>query len=507
MGLLDGLRGDPQKIEIRGDQALSGGEALRALQLYRDAERKFAKRGPEALERLRRKAAAARAAFIRAKLDEARQFLADEVGDAASEALEIAREHLTSDDTAVQREFDQVVSELEGFLVQRSPDRADLLEGHFEEAGGVSQSAETHSAAAGPGDLPDADAERSAAGWDETGGDHTLLFEQLATGLPADDRERGLELGRDFQEGFIAEQRGDTAAALAAFERAAEQHPDEPLVREHLALTLDQAGRTAEAADQYRQALAHKPQRRDARLALAGIIAGVDAAGGAHPAVLWLGQGRERPNTPESASAADEALELLAEGVRADEERAVHYWMAAADICLARGRATEAQSFAARALEAGSAGDPTVWQIYAVSLEMNGSLDEAEEAFHRAVRLGGASMFYRAEFAEFALRHSRALAEAEELILQTCLGCQASAPSSDQLDIYGILLTRIQFARGEFKSAIEGLDRVIAQGPARPLMQQLLRLRERILKQMRASGADLSGIALDPPVPEEDSSP
>jgi hypothetical protein len=39
MGLFDGLRGTLEKTEIKGDEALVAGDALQALNLYRDGSR------------------------------------------------------------------------------------------------------------------------------------------------------------------------------------------------------------------------------------------------------------------------------------------------------------------------------------------------------------------------------------------------------------------------------------------------------------------------------------
>ncbi|MBD3237944.1 MAG: tetratricopeptide repeat protein [Candidatus Eisenbacteria bacterium] len=501
MGLFDRLKADPQKIETKGDAALAAGDPLQALQLFRAAERKLSRGGAEHAERLRGKIIQAQGGFVRAKIAEAREFLQDEVLEAAFEALEIAREHLPEGDSQLQQALAEARAALDRAGAPRSP------------AGGAGEAApdppvgEQTLAGGGaafpaPGELSgEAPASADLAGWDAEAGEQEILFEQLAGGLSAADRERGLALGAQFQAGFIAHQRGAAQEAIATFERAAREHPKEALVREYLALALDQAGRTPDAAEQYRLALRHDPQRRDARLGLAGILAGVEASAGARPALLWLRAAETAPQL--DADGAEEALSLLEEGVRLDSQGVVIYRLAAAEICLALRDGARAQRHSQEALEAGAGADPSAWQVHATGLEIQGDLEGAEEAFHRAVRLAGSSMFYRAEFAEFALRHGRALEEAEKLIFETCLGCQAGTLSPEQLDSYGILLTRLQFARGELKAALEGLDRLIAKGPEPRLWEQLLRMRREALEQMRARGHDLDGIALEPPEPDE----
>lgn len=474
------LRGDFDKTERKGDEALSSGDPLRAMQHFRDALRKAERKDAAAAERLREKEQSARVAFLTLKLAEARRFLDDEVIDAAHESLEIAREHLGAKAGAIADEIERLSEEakkLEARLAPSAPE-ADL-----------EQLSEIGSPGPLPGVLAPIEEEADDAEERETwGSDSAVIFEQLAAGMPENDREHGLLLGTAFHEGFIAGQRGDAAAALSAFRRAEAEHPDDPLVLEHLALTLDQMGQTSEASATYARALKSDPTRRQARLALASIAAGVDAeaVGGARGAAYWL----RTAGTAPAGAAFDDAIALLEDGAQRDPEHAAYYLAAAADVSLAHGRKEQASRYATRALES-SNDDPALWHTYAVARELSDDVPEAEKAYDRAARLAGASMFYRAEFAEFALRHNRALEDAEKLIFETCMSCQVAQPM--ELDAYGLLLTRIQYARGEYKQALQGLDRLLAKGAVKPILKELQRLREeireRLLEEARAAEA------------------
>jgi tetratricopeptide (TPR) repeat protein len=497
MGLFDGLRGTLEKTEIKGDEALVAGDALRALSLYRDAFRKAQKKAPESVERLRKKTTDARKAFVRAKIDEAQRFLEDEVVEAAAESIEIARGYLEPSETTLVREIETLKTR-----VQQLADRLALPEGVDARGGELVQrdgsvvipgtiSGAAASAAAREGDVDPKDEAP-----DE--GSPEILFEQLSAALPEQDREHGLRLGRAFQEGFVAQQRGEPEAALEALEKAAQEHPSEPLVIEYLARALDELGRTSEAEARYHEALETDPCRLHARMALASILAGIDALGGTRPAVHWMAAPEQNVH---DAAGFTRALDLLDAGTHFDEERSAAYLMGAAEICLAHGRPDQAAGFVTRGMESGAQRDPTAWHTYAVALEMRGLHDDAHDAYERAVRLAGPAMFYRAEFAEFALRHQRGLQEAEEIIFETCMGCQATQPAPEQLDAYGLLLTRIQIARGQLKEALQGIERLLAKGCSRVMMELLEQMRadvrgrmaERELDEDRAAGIETEG--------------
>jgi tetratricopeptide (TPR) repeat protein len=298
--------------------------------------------------------------------------------------------------------------------------------------------------------------------------DPEVLFEQLAGALDPEDQARAEHLGRSFKLGFLALQRGDATAAREAFEAAAREHPDDPLLLEHLALAYDQGGDTAAAAEHYRRALEQDPARSNSRVALAGILAGSSAAGG-------------QP---------DHAVALLEAGATADPPRASYYELAAAEILLTLRRPLDALPRIEKAMREGADNTVAAWQLQGAALEGAGMLVEAEAAHDRAVRLGGAAMQPRAQFAEFALRTGRGLKEAGEIIFETCIACQATMPSAAELDYYGFLLTRIQHARGQHKSALEGAERLLAKGVTPEVRKVLLDVRRSAKEALARKAAD-----------------
>jgi tetratricopeptide (TPR) repeat protein len=465
MGLFGG---GIEKIEAKGDAARAKGDDLQAYRHFQDALREAERKLPEAIGRLREKMTGARISFVRRKLEEARGFLEDQVSDAAIEALTIARDYLEADDAELQREVTDLIKKAQATHAATAPPDAATIEAEFEDAETDPDAVLEEEADADASREPTADAALAAeasptvlAGADEfldlndADADPEVLFEQLAGALDPDDLERVENLGRPFKVGFVALQRGDVPAAREAFESAAHEHPDDPLLLEHLALAYDQSDRHADAADRYRQALAKDPARWNSRVALAGILAGTSAAGG-HP---------------------EDAVALLEEGVTDDPPRAASYQLAAAEVLLTLQRPLDALPRIESAMQAGASVTVAAWQLYGGALEGTGRLEEAEEAFDRAVRLGGTAMQPRAQFAEFALRTGRGLKAAGEIIFETCVACQASMPSAQELDYYGFLLTRIQHARGQHRQALEGAERLLARGVSPDVRRVLLEIR------------------------------
>ncbi|MBM3316696.1 MAG: tetratricopeptide repeat protein [Candidatus Eisenbacteria bacterium] len=487
MGLF-GKRSNPiEKIEARGDAALARGEPLEARRQFRDALRRLDPQDP-AVARLRERADSAQSAFREQKLAEARTYLEDGAAEAALEALAILREDIDG-------QADRLVERI-GPLEARA---REILDGPSRAVPGV----ETIEAMASPaGGAPLEEDEGPATETIDAAADAQELFEQFSGALPPEDRERAATLGPSFRLGFVRAQLGDPSEALAAFEQAAREHPGEPLVLEHLAVVMDQLGRGADAERLYRRALEGDPKRTNARLALASILDGGMASEQERSAGDPDSGDGEAPRSGQTASGpdCDAALKLLSEGAALDPEHAVVHFLAGADIALRAGRPAEGLAWAERGLRAGGEAMPDAWMTYATALEAAGSVDEAEKAHLSAVRLGGHAILPRARFAEFALRTGQALPRAQEVIFETCLTCQASAPAPETLAYYGFLLTRIQFARGMHKDAYEGARRLLDQDPPREMAAELRRLtqaaREAMEEQSQSRRKEEGGGAL-----------
>jgi len=471
--------GGIEKTEAKGDAARAKGDDLQAYRQFRDALRDAERKLPEAVPRLRQKMDGARVSFVRGKIAEARAFLTDQVSEPAIEALGIAGEYLDAEDAELRGEVAGLLKEARSMQVEASVPDAATVEAEFEEAEADPDAVLEEE----PADEPSADAALAAQATPpgsggaaefldlaDAGADPEVLFEQLAGALEPGDAERAEALGRSFKLGFVALQRGDAAAAREAFETAAREHPDDPLLLEHLALAHDQSGATALAAEHYQRALELDPARANARVALAGILAGSSAAGG-------------QP---------DHAVALLEAGAAADPPRASYYQLAAAEILLTLQRPLDALPRIENAKQAGAENSVAAWQLEGAALEGAGMLPEAEKAYDRAVRLGGAAMQPRALFAEFALRTGRGLKAAGEIIFETCIACQATMPSAAELDYYGFLLTRIQHARGQYASALEGAERLLAKGVTPEVRKVLLEVRRSAKEALarKAAGSD-----------------
>ncbi len=468
MGLFDGIFGGFEKLEQRGDAALGRERALEALQLFQDAQRKAQSKDPVAAERLKAKVSRARRGFLAEKTQQAERLLEDELLEEALEELQVAAQYLTPEDREARLRIESLEQNTRTRLAAHGPGDVDLSAGAGLPAGAVGQAgAGAGAQEPAPVDDPEIDA----------------LFDQFAGALPPQDRDRAREAPAAFKRGFVAHQMGAADEAEAALRSAAQERPDDGLVRETLALVLDMRGKTEEAAAFYRSALEQEPDRTNARVALAGIAAGVQATAGIQSFAHWRQTAQE---TDAETSRPDEGLALLEEGIERDAEQTEAYLTAAAEICLAAGRATDAARYAQRVLDAGTPNAAMVHHLRAVAAELSGDLDRAESSFEEAVKLGGQALFFRAEYAEFALRHGRALKDAEQYIFDTCMGCQASQPSPEELDYYGFLLTRLQHARGELQEALKGIDRLLKKGPPPMLEGPLRELRRRVVGQMEA---------------------
>ncbi len=471
MGFLDGLFGNPAKIEQQGDQRLAAGQPFEALGQFQQALRKVGEKDPVAKERLGAKVRRARQTFRRMKIEEAGAYLDDDLLEEAADVLGVLKDHaddLTPAETgeieSLQRRLDQRYDELEGRATIATPDAGDADPGRI----GVRSYADPQEGASGELDLS---------------------FEQFLGALPVEDQSHAQTLGAAFRRGFVALQTGQPEAALDAFREAAEEHGGDGLVLESLAVAHDLVGQGPEARGFYEQALAADPLRRNARIALAAIHSGVEATQGLQ-AFGRLRQAIERFQQQGGRGEFDGAVALLREGIERDADWTVNYLIAAAEIALIHGRPREALAFAEQAQQSGQSGAPSLWHLLATAAELSGDLDRAEDAYDRATRLGGQAMFFRAEFAEFALRHKRALEDAEKIIFETCIGCQATQVSPEELDYYGILLSRIQFARGQYKAAREGVDRLLRKGPPPVLQPVLEQLRAQIQAALQAGAAN-----------------
>jgi tetratricopeptide (TPR) repeat protein len=446
----------PEAQEAKADQLLPH-DPLAAYKLYQEALRKLFSKDPLAVERLRGKIRDARQGFIRAKLAEAAAYIEDGISDAADESIVIAREHLKPDEPELAREIETMAAR-----VRQAQEPVG--------APGPSSRLTADSAPVFVAGVPEVDESLAPPGEPDDEGELTA-FEMYAGILEPEDIERAEIIGEEFKAGFVAYQQGDRRAAIAAFEKAAASHPHEALVHELLGQVLDQANEEARAADHFAKALALDPHRVNARLALAQMLAGL----GRRP-------GRDTP--PDIAR----AIELLHEGQRIDPSQETHFSLAIVEILIAGGRGAEAVELLEPLLQGDYEREAPVWQLYAAGLEIKGSLDEAEEAYRRLVQLSGNAMGPRGLFAEFALRHNRALAEAERSIFETCIGCQANPPSAETLDRYGVLLSRIQFARGEYRAALDGVERLMNKGAPADLVPILQQLRVEARERLAAPG-------------------
>jgi len=479
MGILDGLRGGIEKLEQKGDDALTRQRPLEAMRCFADALHKVSTKNPPAADRLQGKLKAARRSFLEAKLTEARGLAGDELFAQALETLEVAGQNLTPDDGDLRQRIAQLDQELREQLLEREAG-AEAAPLALAQSATLPPDAVGHGTRAPAGD-DEADPGSEAFSLDEASGE--VAFEQFVGALPEEDRERALHTGREFKLGYVAHQIGDSAAAIAWLERAHAAAPEDGLVLEHLALALDQAGRTEEARESYVKTLALEPERHNARIALASILAGPRTAGGIQPFEVWRQAAAEAAH---NGMDPQPALALLEEGLHRDAQHAGAYVMAAAEVCLATGRAEAAVAHVDRIIGQSGAQGALLWHLRAVGLELGGKIEEAQQAYEKAVRQGGHALFFRAEFAEYALRHQRALEEAEHHIFDTCMSCQATQPGAEELDFYGFLLTRLQHARGELQAALKGIDRLLAKAPPRELDQALRGLRRRVLAEIQA---------------------
>lgn len=463
MGLFDAMRGGFEKLEKKGDLALERSEPFAAYGHFRDAHKKAAKKDPLAAERLKGKIEQARQWFVREKLAEAAQFLADEIADAALDAVRIARQYLQEGDRNRLAEAERIET---AALELLEPRGGNEVVSRAQESAGLPDLPEE-----GPATVPESEQIELDA-----------MFDQFAGALDPDDQKRAAELGAAFRAGFVAHQLGRNEEALEALCAAEQEHGDDAMVLEHLALALDQLNRTEEAAETYRRALDLDPTRTNARIALAAILAGVEPSMGARSFAHWQREITARATAVDETI--DAALALLEEGARRDPARSIIYLIAAAELSLAVRRTQSASGLAVRAMEAAAEEMPSLWHLHGVTQELLGDLEDAEESYERAVQLGGRGMFFRAEFAEFALRHGRALENAEQNIVETCIGCVGGQPSPDELDYYGVLLIRLQHARGELRPALDGIDRLLKKGCA-PIMEENLRaLRQVVVREL-----------------------
>ena len=76
--------------------------------------------------------------------------------------------------------------------------------------------------------------------------------------------------------GYLAEVKGDFAAAAAEFREVMRINPDEPDARSNLGFILYKGGKTAEALAECREAARLRPDHAEARLKYGGMLANVD---------------------------------------------------------------------------------------------------------------------------------------------------------------------------------------------------------------------------------------
>ncbi len=487
MGILDALRPNPEKIERKAERAFSEGDAYEAYRLFREAVRAARRRAPDDVERLESRAREARLAFLEGKIEEAQEYEAEGALEAALEALEVAAEHLEG---------------VEGDLPGRIQESLRRLRTELGKGGKASTVSQPEPAAGGHeiGEIAalgglSLDLPMAAPSGPSVSSDTDELFLQYSAALALQDQERLEDFGEAFRKGFVALQQGNLRSAKRYLLEAEKEAPEDPAVLEHLGAVLDGLGERSEARKRYEKALKMDPGRGSVRLGLASLVSGGVPIAGSNTfeqrflAAKGTQKALRNPsqrNLVESAYRS--AIGVLEEGIERDPNLAKQYLMAAAEIALFLARPKAAAAFVHRVVESSGGNDPAVHHTMACALEMAGEVDAAEAAYRAAAKLGGHAIFYRSEFAEFTLRHSRALQEAADLIFETCLGCQATQPTAQELDLYGFLLSRIQFAQGKYKDALEGVERLMAKNPGPALMTRLASLRDAILQKMR-SGA------------------
>jgi len=483
MGLFDGLLGGFEKCEKRGDEALAKNKPLQAYSAFKDALKKAKKQDPLAAGRIESKLRSANESFVKFKMKEAADFLTDDMVEYASEALQIAKDRVESPNSILSSEMNRLTEQIREKL---GPDTD--VQTVSDLAGSDTAAAPMGVGVAGNIDSPESDRE----GQHEPNRTEQLLdaeFEQMLGSLPPADQDIATGLSRNFKIGFLAHHNEDSEKAIAAFRLAAEETPDNALVFEMLAVSLDLAGKTNEAAAGFEKALEIEPGRLNSRLALASIIAQMPASPGVQPYHRWFVLAEENKANKENLT---RALELLAGGEGDDPDQALANKSTAAEFCLANREPAMASNLIMELIEQVDDAQPTDWHMLAVGKEMTGALDEAEAAYKKAADSGQQALFFRSEFAEFALRNRRSLTEAEDLILKISCGCQGSVPEPETLDYYGFILARIKHAQGLHDEALEGITRILEHNPPMILETELRRLESTIRDDQarEASAAD-----------------
>lgn len=412
MALFGGLFGNFEKLEQRGDSALARGEPLGAVNAYRDALIKAEKKDPVAAGRLQSKLSQAQEQFVKIKFSEAAEWIDDKMPDYASEALLIARDNLDHSNQVQSSELQRLETAVRGLLVADSD--ATSLE-DFARADtaaapqGIGIAGETVASETEIAEMIEADERLQAE------------FEQLMGALPEEDHEPAVALGVDFMVGYVAHHNEEREAAITALRKVVAAHGDSALANEMLGVALDLADQSESAKQYFEKAITLDPKRINSRLALASIVAHLPPSPGVQTFSRWT-QIAEAAVKSAKSGALGTALDILRGQGEVDAEQAATYLVTAAEFSLAHGRPDLAIANIDQIIELSGGSQPTLWHFKAVAQECSGQLDEAEETYQKAVTLGHSALFFRAEFAEFALRHNRALDTAEELILKLCMG-------------------------------------------------------------------------------------
>jgi tetratricopeptide (TPR) repeat protein len=412
MALFGGLFGNFEKLEQRGDSALTRSDPLGAVNAYRDALKKAAKKDPIAAGRIESKLTGAREQFVKLKLTEASEWIDEKTPDYAAEALLIARDNLVSS------------NRLQTAEIERLENAVRRLRGGETDAKSLDDLARPDSATAPAGVgvagerlAPEDELEQMSEADERLQAE----FEQLIGALPEEDHEPAAALGVDFMIAYVAHHNEEREESIKAFRKVVAAHPKSALANEMLGVALDLVEKDHEASTYFKAALDLDPKRMNSRIALASIIAKLPPSPGVQPFSRWTHIAAVAAKEAKKG-ALEKALNLLRGDGQIGPEAAATIMVTGAEFSLAHGRPDLAVANIDQLITASGGTQPTLWHFKAVASEFAGRLDDAEDAYEKAVELGHSALFFRAEFAEFTLRHSRSLDKAEELILKLCMG-------------------------------------------------------------------------------------
>jgi tetratricopeptide (TPR) repeat protein len=169
-----------------------------------------------------------------------------------------------------------------------------------------------------------------------------------------------VEFYREADKAYELVKKGETAAAVAGFEKAMELEPQDARARNDFGITLEKAGRMGEAIAQYKKALETDPRNADAYFNLGS----VEARGGQ----------------------LDDAISNLEQSLRLNPGHELAEGRLCGALALSERRHADALSNCARAL-ALNPGDGETQANYAIALASAGRPDEALAHLEKAVQL------------------------------------------------------------------------------------------------------------------------